>query len=555
MAEVESLLSDDPRQVGSYTLVGRLGEGGQGVVYLGQATNGPHVAIKLLHSRDEKTRKRFLREAATAQKVARFCVAQIIEVGVMGDRPYIVSEYINGNSLQNEVTKNGPRAGADLDRLAISTITALAAIHGAGIVHRDFKPANVLLAPDGPRVIDFGIARAMDGVTPITSHLIGTPAFMAPELMSDGPISPAADIFSWGVTMVFAATGQTAFGGRSIPAIMNRILTAEPDLGTTDQLSDPLRSIILATLSKSPGERPSAPEILHALMDPSNFRVKANSTRGEHPGNNKAEETASTKTTKLDTPKPSRTASTEINQSLEASDSASGHSFLGFLLIFLGLIVAVGGIIAVMALTPIGRNLLDHDSRSIAAPSSSVSTRASAAPKNRPTRPKLRTPHLFVISNQPLPDSAIRKVRRLSGIQAVEAVGAADIIMDGRQVHALGVDPWTFRAFMPQVTAESDGLWQSVAAGDFAVSFRLSEGGFTLGRTVSSGGRQFKIGAAAEIALPIDILVSPETSRTLGIPAQNALLISAPNANIDLLRTRLLGSLPSGTDVVVLRAT
>lgn len=268
MPDVQPLTDGDPRRLGAYEVVGRLGEGGQGAVYLGRGDAG-QVAIKVLHAQlieDAAARTRFLREVEVTKRVARFCTAQVLETGVAGDRPYIVSEYVPGPSLQQQVKREGPRHGAALDRLAVNTATALAAIHGAGVVHRDFKPGNVLMGPDGPVVIDFGIARALDAggsMTAAASQVIGTPAFMAPEQLAEGRVGPAADVFAWGITMVFAATGAPAFGGRSIPNIINRILNDEPDIGALDGR---LRDIVAASLTKDPARRPTARRLMDDLM-------------------------------------------------------------------------------------------------------------------------------------------------------------------------------------------------------------------------------------------------------------------------------------------------
>jgi ABC-type oligopeptide transport system substrate-binding subunit len=258
--------ANDPEQVGAYTLTGRLGEGGQGVVYLGEAPGGRQVAVKLLHaqfSRDAKVRARFAGELASAKRVAPFCTARILDADVEGDTPYIVSEYIEGPSLRQVVDAERPRSGDALQRLAIGTVTALAAIHEAGVVHRDFKPSNVLLASDGPRVIDFGIARALDATGTLSSTAVGTPSYMSPEQISGHVVGPATDVFAWACTMVFAATGAPPFGQDSIPAVMNRILHQEPYLG---MLGGPLRELVAACLTKDPGRRPTTQQILLRLL-------------------------------------------------------------------------------------------------------------------------------------------------------------------------------------------------------------------------------------------------------------------------------------------------
>jgi ABC-type oligopeptide transport system substrate-binding subunit/serine/threonine protein kinase len=266
MPETAPLRANDPEQLGSYRLTGRLGEGGQGVVYLGEDPDGGHVAVKLLHAQfsgDAKARARFAAELANAKRVAPFCTAQIIDADVDGDTPYLVSEFIDGPSLREVVDAQGPRTGGVLQRLAIGTATALAAIHEAGIVHRDFKPTNVLLAADGPRVIDFGIARALDAGGTVTSTTVGTPSYMSPEQISGEVAGPPTDVFAWACTIVYAATATPPFGQDSIPAVMNRIVYQEPALG---MLMGPLRDIVAACLAKDPRHRPTAQQILLRLL-------------------------------------------------------------------------------------------------------------------------------------------------------------------------------------------------------------------------------------------------------------------------------------------------
>ncbi|TDD12580.1 transporter substrate-binding domain-containing protein [Nonomuraea deserti] len=266
MPRIAPLVAGDPDHLGSFRLSGRIGEGGQGIVYLGVNDEGERAAIKLLHvkfSGDTIARSRFARELKAAQRVASFCTARVIEADLDGDTPYIASEYIDGRALRDLVDADGPLTGTALDRLAIGTATALTAIHHASIIHRDFKPDNVLIAADGPRVVDFGIARIIDSTGTITSRAIGTPAYMAPEQIAGDDIGPYTDVFSWGATIAFAATGETVFEGKSIAVVLNRILNHEVDV---DMMPEPLRSVVSSALAKSPAERPSADQILLRLL-------------------------------------------------------------------------------------------------------------------------------------------------------------------------------------------------------------------------------------------------------------------------------------------------
>jgi len=258
----------DPVRLGRFELLARLGEGGQGVVYLGHGT-GPgeeRVAVKLLQSTvDPAVLQRLGRELDAIHQVQPFVTARVIEASAEGDRRFVVSEFIDGPSLQERVDAQGPLAEGDLHRLAVGTATALVAIHGAGVVHRDFKPANVLLGPDGPRVVDFGIARLTSAPT-ITSGLIGTPCYIAPEQLAGARPTSAVDIFAWAATMKFAATGRQAFGAESVHAVMYRILHDEPDLSG---LPPSLLPVVEQCLDKDPGRRPSARDLLLRLVDPS----------------------------------------------------------------------------------------------------------------------------------------------------------------------------------------------------------------------------------------------------------------------------------------------
>ncbi|MGI5321161.1 serine/threonine-protein kinase [Actinomadura nitritigenes] len=284
MPEVHSLVEGDPASIAGYRLVGRLGEGGQGVVWLGRDHAGQSVAVKMLHARlagDAEAQVRFRREIAAAQRVAPFCTAQVLDADVDGEQPFIVTEYVDGPSLQQLVTRDGPRTEGALARLGVGMVSALSAIHAAGIVHRDFKPGNVLLGPDGPRVIDFGIARALDGTATLTRNAVGTPAYMAPEQLSRGAVGPPADVFAWGATMVFAATGRPPFGADTVPAVIGRVLRAEPELSG---VPGSLRPLIAACLAKDAGARPTVRQVLDRLLGAADGAMSGGAADAAHGG-------------------------------------------------------------------------------------------------------------------------------------------------------------------------------------------------------------------------------------------------------------------------------
>ncbi|PZG11473.1 protein kinase domain-containing protein, partial [Nonomuraea aridisoli] len=279
MPTAQPLRTGDPHRLGEYELSGRLGEGGQGTVYLG-SRGGETYAVKLLHGPVGDEQAAFLREVELAKHVARFCTAQVIDAGFDEGRPYIVSEYVDGPSLQREVALTGPRRGGALERLAVSTATALAAIHRAGIVHRDFKPQNVLLGSDGPRVIDFGLAKALDAAATVSGRGVGTPAYMAPEQITASAVTGAADVFSWGATMCFAANASAPFGQDSVAPVLHRILTAPPELG---RLDGRLRTLVSACLDKDARNRPTSRELLFELLGESTGDVPAEVLRSPPP--------------------------------------------------------------------------------------------------------------------------------------------------------------------------------------------------------------------------------------------------------------------------------
>ncbi|TMR11275.1 serine/threonine protein kinase, partial [Nonomuraea turkmeniaca] len=257
MPNVEPLRDGDPAAVGPYRLVGRLGAGGHGVVYLGQARNGTPVAVKVLRE-GLAGNDRLAAAIAAARKVEPFCLARVLDGSASG-RPYVVSEYVEGRSLQEA----GPLGGPELQRLAVATATALDAVHQAGVLHLDVKPANVLLGPEGARVVDFGIAGAFGPGVSATGNIVGTPAYMAPEQLAGKASGAPADVFGWASVVVFAATGVPPFGDDSLPAVINRILRDEPRIG---DLRRPLRDVVAACLAKDPAARPAMRDVLLRLI-------------------------------------------------------------------------------------------------------------------------------------------------------------------------------------------------------------------------------------------------------------------------------------------------
>ncbi|MFC5833335.1 WD40 repeat domain-containing serine/threonine protein kinase, partial [Nonomuraea insulae] len=268
MPDIQPLKPGDPRSVDRYQITGRIGEGGQGTVFLGVDDDGRQVAIKTMKTvdaSDVESRLRFQREIEVASKVASFCTVRVLGHGVSDERLYMVSEYVPGESLQQHVLSKGALDGTALTRLAVNTATALISIHNAGIVHRDFKPSNVLLGSDGPYVIDFGVARSFGDQTVTLTGVLGTPAYMSPEQLAGERVTAASDMFSWALTMIFAALGRPLFSGNTIAAMALTLRQDEIDLSGIDE---PLRSIISSCLGRQPEGRPTAHQVLNSLIVP-----------------------------------------------------------------------------------------------------------------------------------------------------------------------------------------------------------------------------------------------------------------------------------------------
>ncbi|MER5885388.1 serine/threonine-protein kinase [Streptomyces sp. NPDC001941] len=261
-----TLLEGDPRTIGGYRLRGRLGAGGMGVVYRAQSVSGRHVAVKVIRpdlADDPQFRDRFRREVAAARRVSGAFTAPVVDADPEAPSPWLATLFIPGPSLAERVQRQGNLTPPEVRRLAAGLVEALRDIHGAGLVHRDLKPGNVLLADDGPRVIDFGIARA-SAATALTSTgmVVGTPPFMAPEQFQRGEVGPASDVFALGSVLVYAATGHGPFDGDSMHAIGFRVVYEEPDL---TGLPDSLRPLVLSCLAKDQAGRATVPELLALL--------------------------------------------------------------------------------------------------------------------------------------------------------------------------------------------------------------------------------------------------------------------------------------------------
>ena len=252
-------LDSIPRKIGPYRLVEKIGEGGMGVVYLGADPEGHRVAVKVLGAAvagDPNARQRLAREVETMRRVRNRFVAEVLDADVDGPSPYIVTRYVPGRTLEDTVRQGGPLRGVALDNLAEGLAEALTAIHAAGVVHRDLKPGNVMLDGDHPVIIDFGIAHVPDATRLTKTGLVmGTPGYLAPEVIEGGPSSGASDVHSWGATVAYAATGRQPFGSGTYQTIFFRVLEGKAEL---DGVPPYLLPFVTAALSTDPRSRPTA---------------------------------------------------------------------------------------------------------------------------------------------------------------------------------------------------------------------------------------------------------------------------------------------------------
>jgi serine/threonine protein kinase len=280
--ERESLRRWDPERIGPYVVLGRLGSGSMGQVYLGRSAAGRLVAVKTIRvelAEEAGFRHRFAQEVMAARKVSAVFTAAVVEADPEADLPWLATAYVPAPSLARLVAACGPLPVTTVRWLAAGCAEALASIHGVGLVHRDLKPSNVLVAPDGPRVIDFGVARAAERMGLTTARgAVGTPAYMAPEQARDTrEASVASDIYSLGATLLFAATEHLPYQGATVMDVLVQLATEEPDLSG---LPDELTGLVTACMARAPRQRPTSSAILAQLGD---FTVAQVGPDEEHP--------------------------------------------------------------------------------------------------------------------------------------------------------------------------------------------------------------------------------------------------------------------------------
>jgi serine/threonine protein kinase len=259
----------DPAVVGSFAIQGRLGRGAMGAVYLARSPGGRLVAVKVVREEladDPGFRARFAREIDAARKVGGAFTAAVVDADPNADRPWLATEYLPGPTLQKAIETSGPLTPAGVQSLAGGLAEALMAIHASGLVHRDLKPSNIVLTDNGPRVIDFGIARALEETSlTATGLVVGTPGYLSPEQITGTGIGPASDLFAFGAVLVFAASGRGPFATGTPASLLHRIVNEQPHI---PPLPGPLHDVVRRCLAGDPAQRPTPMEILHALGPP-----------------------------------------------------------------------------------------------------------------------------------------------------------------------------------------------------------------------------------------------------------------------------------------------
>ncbi|ONH31622.1 serine/threonine-protein kinase [Pseudofrankia asymbiotica] len=263
----KALRANDPTAIGPYRLSARLGSGGMGTVYLGSDPSGRQAAVKMLrddHGGGQALRRRFAREVVAVAAIDSPRVARLLDADPLDEQPWLATEYVPGPTLTASVLADGSMSGDRLRTLAVGVAEALCAVHEIGVVHRDLKPSNIMLADDGPKIIDFGIVAGLPETVTASGIVLGSLGYIAPELLVDGGRpSSKADIFSWALTLVFASTGRAPFGNGPVEALLYRTVNTIPDLRA---IPGGLRGLAVAALDKNPQRRPTAKELLTQLQ-------------------------------------------------------------------------------------------------------------------------------------------------------------------------------------------------------------------------------------------------------------------------------------------------
>ncbi|GAA2213874.1 hypothetical protein GCM10009850_093370 [Nonomuraea monospora] len=274
----------DPEKVGPYRIIGRLGAGGMGIVYAGVDAAGQRAAVKLIHhtyAANHEFRVRFRREVAMLRRVQGACCVRMLAADAEAEQPWLATEFIDGRTLDEHVKERGPLAGDDLFGLAAGLAEALVAVHAAEVVHRDLKASNVMLSPAGPRLVDFGIARSLDGTSLTgTGLVIGSPGWVSPEEYAGGPTGPAADVYGWAMVVVFAATGKLPYGMGRPEVLSYRVMNDAVDTGAVPR---ELRPTVDAALAKEPAARPAMEEVLAAVAEAWRDRHGDSEVRADSP--------------------------------------------------------------------------------------------------------------------------------------------------------------------------------------------------------------------------------------------------------------------------------
>jgi serine/threonine protein kinase len=390
---VRPLRPGDPTELGGHTLVGRLGSGGMGVVYLGRDPLGGLVAVKSAHreTADEELTRRFAAEADCLRRVPEGCTARLIKDGTTRTPPYLITEYVEGRSLANVVDIGGPLPPEQVHALATGVLRALAAVHRAGLVHRDLKPPNIVLTVSGPRLIDFGIAQKIgaSGGPTGPETVMGSPGWISPERLNRQPGTPASDVFGWGCVAAYAATGRNPFGQGDAEELARRILTEPPDL---DGVEEPLRALVAEALSKDPEARPSAEELLERLSG--HGGVVALRTTADPEATSRATAATAADPAEADSEPDSGTDSGSDSPSVEPVAAASPVRRRRRRPAFVGVVVAAAAVLTAFVVT----HDADHD---VARTPPSGATPASPPHGKATVRASHRAPALRARSGEP----------------------------------------------------------------------------------------------------------------------------------------------------------